>query len=170
MKTSSLFLIALSAFMFKPAVAQQVQMNWVEPANYADVKSAAGYQKLHEAHVFKHIGRHFDKMARMTLPEGVTLKVNVVDLDLAGYVYPLAARQLSSSDEPKIKFEYQVLDGNRVIQSDLVELADPKYLFRVKMGKRSESYRFEKRMITEWFKKELRPELNESLKQSSGFI
>lgn len=170
MKTSSLLLITLSAFMFKPALAQQAQVNWVEPANYTDVKSAAGYQKQHEAHVFKHLGKHFNKMARMTLPEGVTLKVNVVDLDLAGYVYPLSVRQLSESEEPKIKFEYQVLNGDQVIKSELVELKDPRYLSKIKMGKINEAYRFEKRMITEWFKKELRPMLNESQKPKPEFI
>lgn len=170
MKTSLLILITLSALMFKPALAQHAQVNWVEPANYTDVKSAAGYQKQHEAHVFKHISNHFNKMARMTLPEGVTLRVNVIDLDLAGYVYPLSVRQLSASEEPKIKFEYQLLDGGQIIKSQSVELADPRYLFKIKMGKSNEAYRFEKRMITEWFKKELRPMLRESQKQTPEFI
>lgn len=169
MKISSLLLVTLSVFMFKPALAAQVEVEWSESSNFTDIKGNGTSQKKHEEYVFRQLAEHFEALAEETLPEQFKMKVKVVNLDLAGSVYPFEARTLTANEPPLIEFEYQLLDGQHVVHSQRVELLDPKIMFRARIEKPT-AYNHEKHLITEWFQNELQPALAEPKSQGTTFI
>jgi hypothetical protein len=101
---------------------------------------------------------HIDELAAK-LPAGQELKVEFLDIDLAGDVFPrVAVRDIrvlkGMADWPRMHLRYSIEQDGKVLRSGDRELADPNYL----MGSssfRNEIYVHEKKLLDEWFKKDV---------------
>ena len=129
-----------------------VTVSYYHPENYGDLPIA----KWERDEVLKDLTEHFDTLGK-TLPAGQDLKVEVLDLKLAGRIRPRTGgydiRVLSGVDWPRMHIRYAIESGGKVISSGESKLSDMSYTNRPTRYSDSETLRYEKHMIDEWFKK-----------------
>lgn len=95
------------------------------------------------------------------LPAGQVLKVEFLDIDLAGDVFPrVPVRDIrvtkGQADWPRIHLRYSIEQDGKVIRSGEKKLADPNYQQGINMYNQ-ELYAYEKQMLDTWFRKEILP-------------
>ena len=103
---------------------------------------------------------HLNELASK-LPAGQELKVEFIDIDLAGDVFPrVPVRDIrvmkGQADWPRMHLRYSIEQDGKVLRSGDRELSDPNYL----MGSRSynqDLYGHDKQMLDDWFRKEIMP-------------
>lgn len=100
----------------------------------------------------------FEELAKK-LPAGQDLKVEILDIDLAGDVFPrVPIRDVrvtrGSYDFPRIHLRYSIEQDGKVLRSGERELADRNYQLNAN-SYRNEMYNYEKQMLSEWFKKDV---------------
>lgn len=126
----------------------------VRPGN----ETRGGYHKRVE----KKFTKHFQDLAQQ-LPDGYKLGVTVNDIDLAGDVRYGATNELrvvKSIHFPRIKFSYMLTDKNgKMIDKGNANLKDMGFLDKIRRG-REEEFMHDKRLITDWFEKELMPKVS----------
>jgi N-acetyl-beta-hexosaminidase len=156
---------AMTLGISSQVVAQtEVEIEWVKPEKYRDVRSSNESRKRFRENTFEHISEYMSKLA-LALPDNNKLLIKVSDLDLAGRVWPASfiglgmggadVRVVKSIDIPRINFSYQLLDtSGQVLQEAEVELKDMSFLDRSNYSFRNEALRYEKNMLKRWFNQE----------------
>ena len=136
------------------AVAAPVAtVTFANPTAFSDVPHSAWERE----EVFKELGNHFGRLAAK-LPVGQELTVEVLDLDMAGHLYPAryTAKDLrvlkGAADWPRIKMRYTISEGGKVISQGEESLSDMSYLQGYNRYRGDETLRYEKRMLDNWFK------------------
>ncbi len=147
----SLVLVPLSL----PAWAA-VEVSYTNPEAFADVKVGAGPIKKQREVVMRELTKHLAKLGE-TLPAGDALKVEVLDINLAGRDQPWNAenpdqRLLDAANWPSIKLRYTLERGGRIVSQAEEQVSDQDYLNHAALGGRSDPLRYEKRMLSAWFK------------------
>ncbi|MES2148254.1 MAG: DUF3016 domain-containing protein [Pseudomonadota bacterium] len=126
------------------------------PEQYADLPWSSSDREQ----VLKDLGQHFDKLAAK-LPAGVDLKVEVLDVDLAGRIYPTfrgpsEIRVLrGGADWPQIRLRYSLEQGGKVLSSGEERLSNMMYLDRMNRYVGGDTLRYEKQMLDDWFKEKI---------------
>ncbi|QGZ39571.1 DUF3016 domain-containing protein [Pseudoduganella flava] len=119
-----------------------------------DVPRFASDREGMEAHFREHMG----KLAEQ-LPAGQVLKVEFVDIDLAGDQFPRVAIQdvrvlKGRADWPRMELRWSVEQDGTVVSSGTSKVADPNYLMSSNRYN-NEMYGYEKEMLDDWFRKEV---------------
>ena len=145
---ASLFAAAASA-----AVAGTVSVSFVNTASYADAGTTAWDEEAN----LKTLAGHLEKLGQRGLPAGQVLKVEIRDVDLAGWVRPTRdgsqVRVLRGrADEPRITLRYTLEENGKVLRSGEESIADKDYANGTFAGRDSASLYYEKRMLDAWFK------------------
>lgn len=141
-------LLALGA----SAASAGVTVNYVESDKFADLPFAPWERK----EVLEVLADHFVELGK-ALPPGQELKVEVLDIDLAGREYPhiRGGHDLrilkGTADWPVMELRYTLSANGQVLGSGNARLSDMNYLHRSSRLHDSDRLRFEKRMIEEWF-------------------
>lgn len=138
-----------------PALAGTAQVTFTAPESYTDASLSPGDGK-ERARNLAGLERHIAQLA-VRLPEGQVLAIEVLDVDLAGRRDP----QLSSYDirvmrgitPPRIALRFTLSANAQVLASGDVTLRDTAYLERSASASDTDPLRYEKRMLTEWFRK-----------------
>jgi hypothetical protein len=103
----------------------------------------------------KLISEHFIKQAS-SLPANVDLKVEILDVDLAGDIKanfrsPTDIRvRKGMADGPEIKVRFTLTENGKVILSGEDTLSDAGYLQRTNRYYNNDELRYEKQMIDDW--------------------
>lgn len=156
MRLKSIILSLALSSLAMPAYAA-VEVTYTNPEGYADVKVGAGPVKKQRDMVLRELKAHLEKLGGQTLPAGDTLKIEVLDINLAGRDQPFNTsnpdqRLLDEVNWPSIKLRY-VLERNGQVVSQAEELVnDQDYLDQSSMSGRSDPLRYEKKMLSEWFR------------------
>ncbi len=101
---------------------------------------------------------HFNRLSGQ-LPAGQVLKVDILDIDLAGEEFPRVAVQdirvlKGQADWPRMRLRYRIeQDGNAVASGDS-EISDPGYMMGINRYSQ-EAYGYEKQMLDDWFRKDV---------------
>jgi hypothetical protein len=143
----------------------RVEMNWVEPKKFTDLRERTFSTKRFRERVFTILESHFEELAAQ-LPEGQSIKLTITDIDLAGRVEPAAFTGLSASAEdvrimrdidiPRMNFEYTIVDGDgNIVKQEDVKIKDMNYLNGTRSFRTERPLGYEKRMITRWFEKNI---------------
>ena len=133
-----------------------VSVTFVHPETYADMPFATQDRDQ----VLKDLTEFFDKLAA-GLPVGQDLKIEVLDLDLAGRLRPNfhgTAQDVrivrGAADWPRMHLRYTLSAGGQVLRSGDEQLSDMNYLDRLSNARYAgDMLRYEKQMIDDWFKK-----------------
>jgi hypothetical protein len=93
------------------------------------------------------------------LPAGQALKVDFLDIDLAGEEFPrVALRDIrvlkGQADWPRMHLRYSIEQDGMVLASGDSKIADPGYLMGSNRYER-DPYGHEKQMLDDWFRKEV---------------
>ncbi|MET0855430.1 MAG: DUF3016 domain-containing protein [Telluria sp.] len=146
-------LLALSA----GAASAAVTVAYSHPENFRDMP----FSPIDRERVLQDLSEHFGKLGA-TLPPGQDLRVEVLDLDLAGRLHPnFRGQELrilnGGADWPHMVVRYTLEANGRVLHSGEDDLRDMMYLNRINRYMDGDSLRYEKRMIDEWFMKKFTP-------------
>jgi len=113
--------------------------------------------------VMNELQQHFAKLAAK-LPSDQTLKIEVIDIDLAGRIEPnqiglnIDMRILrGGADWPRMKFTYSVESQGKIVKTGAADVSDMNYLRSFNRYSANEPLRYEKKMLDEWFRKEISP-------------
>jgi hypothetical protein len=137
------------------AVQAEVNVTYVKPDQFSDVP----YGVREREQVMKDLTAHFNRLGQQ-LPAGQTLKVEVLDVDLAGWVYPRRwgpddIRVLrGGADWPHMHLRYTLEEGGKVLRSGDRELANMMYQQRMNRYPSDDPLRYEKQMMDDWFAQE----------------
>ena len=158
---NSFAVLALLAAPLAPAVAatSNVEVSYVNPQKFQD----AG---IHGTRGTKDVGRtldaltkHFEKQGDRYLKPGQSLKIEVLDVDLAGRVewwrtQFYDARILRTIDSPAIKLRYTLNENGQTLRSGEEWVRDLDYLWGINPRfHRYDELRYEKVMLDDWMKK-----------------
>ena len=155
-----LFTIWVGALLLtsQPAFSGNIDVNWHEPENYKDVRGADESDKRYQKRVFKQFEKFFQREAKR-LPHDVMLKLKVTNINLAGevqYSFDMGReiRMVSSLHWPKVEFEYLLAKGDRIVNKGQVSLKDIVFMDRAApLGR--DFLMYEKRLLSEWFRKDV---------------
>lgn len=147
-----LLLAAITAGGLGSATAA-VTVTFIQPEGYVDMPFAPWEKER----VLKDLQNHFDTLGAK-LPQGQDLKVEVIDIDLAGRIEPqLRFGQdirvmRGRADWPTIALRYSVESQGKVLGSGEARIDDKSYLDHINRYSANEPLRYEKRMLDNWFK------------------
>jgi hypothetical protein len=151
-------LIAFPVF----AQAGNANVKWHDFNDYRDARPSNETKGSFHKRIASSYEKHFSKLAEQ-LPDGFTFNIEITELDLAGDRIGgmNEIRVIKDIYPPRIEFNYSVTKNNGQIisQADKVKLKDLGFMDRIKMG-RDEAFYYEKRLVTDWFEKELLPSLS----------
>jgi hypothetical protein len=145
--------VALAAAAAGTAAAGAVDVKFREARPYADAGSSAWEEDAN----LQVIDRHLKALGQRWLPANHQLRVEVLELDLAGSMQPVSGgpevRVLrGGADFPRMHLRYTLLVDGKVERSGTEWLTDLDYARRIQRDRSSEPLRHEKRMIDDWFK------------------
>lgn len=149
--------LAVALALAAGGAAAGVTVTYAQPDRFSDVP----FTTWERDRVLKELTGHFDKLAK-TLPAGQDLKIEVLDLDLAGHArhdVRSGGQELriltGGADWPHMKLRYTLLQDGKVIRSGEDNLQDMNYLHQHNRYVGSELLRYEKKMVDDWFKQAL---------------
>lgn len=153
-----------SIVLSSTAFAGTAVVAWQNTHKYTDIDSGNLGKKSMLNSIDKSFTKEFNELATK-LPVGFQLTITVTDLDLAGEVEPMPSRMmdqirvLKDLYYPKMTFDYQIMNavGVNVLEAKAVTLKDMQYLSSLSSTRSSESYYYERKMIREWFNKDVLP-------------
>jgi Protein of unknown function (DUF3016) len=139
------------------AVAQvnaATTVSFVKPVEFTDI----GFYQQESSMAMNVLEQHFKTLSERYLGPNQNLKVEVLDVDLAGRI-DYGSRRFSDkrvlrgmADWPRIKFHYVLeADGKTVTDSE-ADIADMNYLNRSSSHYANVTYPHEMRMLEDWFK------------------
>lgn len=147
---SALGILAMSA----AAANAGVVVSFQDSDHYTDARTD-GYSR---ATATEGIERHLQALGGRYLTPQQTLRVEVLDIDLAGTLeFTKRATQLrvlrDNGDGPTIRLRYALESGGMVLASGEETLSDRSYMrMRRNIGADSAALYYEKRLLDEWFK------------------
>lgn len=130
--------------------AGTVEVSFKPADQYRDV----GRSSIDGQHNLDQLGAHLKSLAPR-LADGQVLKVEVLDVDLAGEVRPMRRgddlRVLrGGADWPAMQLRWTLSAGERTVDSREERIADMSYLMHSTRGS-TDALVYEKRMLDEWF-------------------
>lgn len=143
--------LAVAVSVVPAAAAGTVEVSWLQPERYSD----AGRSVADRERTMKSLGEYLIQLGRQ-LPDGQTLKLEVLDVDLAGMVEPHGAQEMrilrGGADWPRMTVRYTLQHGEQRLKSGEARLADMNYFFFPRgLGMHGTDLAYEKRMIGQWF-------------------
>lgn len=130
-------------------------VTFVEPDNFSDVPFSYAERERTLAELRGHL-----EMLGARLPAGQDLRVEVLDVDLAGITRPTSSRPElrilnGGADWPRVHLRYTVEQGGQVVKSGEERLSDMTYMQHINPYASATSLRYEKQMLDTWFKKKV---------------
>lgn len=155
-------LILISAVIGAISAYADVKVGWKSPDAYRDIRVNDMSPERSLNLIRERLGAHIDEQAQRYIPEGSTLRIRVVDLDLAGEIEPWwgpqfdSVRIIRSIYPPSIELEYTLEDGEgRTLKEGRERITDLNFDFGV--NRRSlDRFEYEKEMLSSWLRRTFR--------------
>jgi hypothetical protein len=139
-----------------------VSITFVHPERYFDAayaRAVAG--ELERAEVQHDIEQHLLQLAERGLRPGESLRIEVLEIDLAGQFEPFRfapgsdLRVFRDVSWPRLRLRYTITHGDGAGESREEQLADMNYLASFNRYAKSDRLRYEKAMLDAWFDKRI---------------
>jgi Protein of unknown function (DUF3016) len=137
--------------------AGSIQVSYVQPEKFADI----GISARDREETLRELTKHFDMLADRYLTDGEALKIEVLDVDVAGAMRPSIQIGYDirvvkgEGDWPVIKLRYALEAPGQAARRGESILADKDYARRTRQMR--EPLHYEKRMLDEWFATQFGP-------------
>jgi len=143
-------LIILAGMASAAAMAGTVDVKFTKPETFADVRD----NLMRRDDVLATFADHIKKYGPR-LPASQTLQIEVLDIDLAGEIWPRSSRDIrvlrGRADWPRMQLRYTLRDGDQVLRSGEEQLSDMSYMMSSLSLNQSGPYAYEMRMLDKWF-------------------
>ena len=139
--------------------AGTVQVAYVQPDRYADV----GRMRYEVERNLNELTSQFEALGRRRLADDQTLRIEVLDVDLAGELRPSrrSAEDIrvvrGTVDWPRIRLRYTLESAGQPVRSGERVLQDMAYLQRLGSAGVHGALPYEYRMLEQWFGAEFGP-------------
>jgi len=149
-----LAIAAWAASLPAVAAAGGAEVSFSDPSKFTDI---GHYADRSEAKAnCDEIAAHLKKLAERELPDDEMLQIQVLDVDLAGRFEPWPhhewdVRVMRPVSWPSIKLRYSLTHNGEVVANGDEVVSDMDYLRRINTYPASDSLRYEKRMLDDWF-------------------
>jgi Protein of unknown function (DUF3016) len=155
MKLAVLAVLAAVSAAGAAHAAGAVQLSFVKPENFADIYDRT-YSREHNLKALEQV---ITSVAAPYVADGQTLKIDVLDVDLAGEVRPGArtwdVRILRGrADWPRITLRWSLESAGAAPRSGEAVVQDMAYLQRIPPSLADTSLVYERRMLGEWFRQQ----------------
>jgi hypothetical protein len=150
-------LAAAASLLAAGAAWADVSVTFVKPEEFTDVpRNAIDRERLQ-----KDFTEYFATLDKK-LPAGQKLSVEVLDIDLAGRLWPRRAgddiRVMNGgADWPHMHLRYRLEQDGQTLRSGDEHLSNMMYQQRMSRYSDSDPLRYEKQMVDEWFDKTVAP-------------
>jgi hypothetical protein len=158
-KLKAVFLIGSFAVMVSGPASASVSVSFVEPEHYTDLKRHDfSYNARQRQVILDRLQAHLESLGAKHLAPNQSLSIEVLNIDLAGRYEPFLldhqdGRLVDRVTWPSMTMRYVLTeDGSEVINAE-ERVADLSYLEQTTGRYSSDSLRYEKRMLDEWFVK-----------------
>jgi hypothetical protein len=146
--------LAVFSLMASASASAAATVTYANPDKMTDVPRDKSDRESMEAELLE----HFNKLSGR-LPAGQNLKVEILDIDLAGEVFPRVAIQnvrvyKGRADWPHIHLRYRIEQDGKVLSSGERRLTDSSYLMGFNRYS-NEIFGHEKQLLDDWFRKDL---------------
>jgi hypothetical protein len=139
--------------------AGTVKLSFVEPDKFVD----AGNTRFDTPATLMALEQHLQALGQRYLADGQTLTIEVLDVDLAGEMWP--SRRTAGdiriakggADWPRIKLRYVLEAPGQAPQRGEETIAELAYQQQTPRYSNSEPLRHEKQMLEQWFKARFAP-------------
>lgn len=138
----------------------QVSVTYVKPEEFQDVPRG----QIDRERLLKDFTSYFSTLDKK-LPAGQQLKIEVLDIDLAGRLWPRRSGgediriMNGGADWPHMKLRYTLEENGTVLRSGDSDLSNMLYQQRFTRYSDSDPLRYEKQMIEDWFDKTITPKV-----------
>jgi hypothetical protein len=151
---STLFALLLIALAARPAAAA-VEVSFLHPEDYTDAGRYDGAKA--DPGTLAALARHLQRLGARGLKSGQTLKIEILNIDLAGRFEPWHAaaydiRFLRPITWPRIALRYELSDAAGTVSRAEETVTDLDYQMRTRAASSSDPLRHEKAMLDEWFR------------------
>lgn len=131
-----------------------VTVNFVNPERFADRDFRSSSKR---SGILGEFERYFDRLGARHLKDGQAVRIDVLDVRLAGRYEPWHrqfndVRVLRDTTPPRFKIRYTLTQGGRVIATGEESVSDMSYLWRSPAGRSSDRFAYEKDMLNRWFR------------------
>lgn len=147
--------LLLTALCASGTASAGVTVAFVQPDRYTDMPFPPWEKDV----VMKDLDQFLVKMGAKWLPAGQDLKIDVLDIDLAGNLRnDVGGRQIrvliGGSDWPTIEVRYTLESAGKTPRTGTDRVSDMNYFNShvAKPGKNTEALFYEKQMLNDWFK------------------
>jgi hypothetical protein len=150
MKSSRQLLVAALALASCAAFAGTADVKFIDPDHFSDLATTrAGEQETMNA-----LASHLQQLAA-ALPPDQVLHVDVLDVDLAGYVRHSRRGDVrvnnGRADAPMIRLRYTLESNGHVLRNGDERLLDLAYTEPSGSWRSHGQFYYEKRMLSSWF-------------------
>jgi hypothetical protein len=146
----SRILLATLALASGAALAGQADVKFIDPDRFAD----AGTSYSDRQDVLNTLANHLQRLAA-GLPAGQVLRVDVLDVDLAGYTRYGRRGNVrvidGRADAPEIRLRYSLESNGQVIRSGDERVFDLDYMHATASWRATGPLYYEKRLLSQWF-------------------
>jgi hypothetical protein len=133
------------------AGAGTVEVAFVNPSNYTD----AGNAVWEERQNLDALARHLESLGRRMLPSDAALKVELLDVDLAGTLELRGTNPTrivrGRTDFPRIQLRYSLSAPGQPVRTADEDVRDIDYARGPRSTRRDQPLYYEKRMLERWF-------------------
>ncbi len=150
----TLLLSCFVAVAGSAAAAGTVSVSFANASSYTD----AGATRWDEDANLKVLADHFQSLGKRYLRDGEVLKVEVLDVDLAGTIRPwrrggFEVRVIKGgADWPRVGLRYALEVNGQSVRNAQESVIDMNYARGLVGARRSEALYYEKNMLEKWFK------------------
>lgn len=140
------------------AASAAVTVTFSHPENFRDMP----FSPTDREQILQDLSEYFAHLGERLAP-GQDLRVEVLDLDLAGRLHPNFRGQQDvrilrgGADWPHMKVRYTLESNGKVIDSGVDDISDMAYLDHINRYSDGDRLRYEKHMIDDWFTKKFAP-------------
>jgi hypothetical protein len=152
-------LLAAAVLLASGAAWADVSVSFVKPEEFADVPR----NSIDRDRTLKDFSDYFATLNKK-LPAGQDLKVEILDIDLAGRLWPRRTgddiRVMNGgADWPHIHLRYTLEQNGQVLRSGDEHISNMMYQQRINRYSDGDPLRYEKQMLDEWFDKNIVPKV-----------
>ena len=153
-----LAVLALSLVAAAPLSAQAaVMVSYDQPDRFTDPWLDRDHDSKAREAALKGIRQHLEQLGQRYLGNGTALRIEVLDVDLAGRFSPISARAnnvrvMHDTDWPRIKLRYTLERDGKLVAQREETVADMNYRVRPAGRYSNDLLRYEKAMLDDWFR------------------
>ena len=150
--------LAAAALLAGGAARADVSVSFVKPEEFTDVPR----NEIERERLQNEFARYFATLGKQ-LPSGQNLKIEVLDIDLAGQLWPRRGGgddiriMRGGADWPQMRLRYTLEENGQTLRSGEERLSNMNYQQRMGRYSDSDPLRYEKQMVDDWFGKAIAP-------------